>query len=123
MKRECNIPIPKGYFMSWFVTTQAAFKVTVTLKDNKKTYFSASKQNTHIDPPLAYGYDTIHGDNLKITIDIPQSSQILGQPHSNDITTDDGTVVGKEFNLCLEDSNDKDYNDVAINVVAWKSKG
>lgn len=123
MKREFNVPIPKGYFMSWFVTTQAANKITVTLKDSSKTYFSASQQSTNIDPPLACSYGTIGGDNLKITVDIPQSSQILGGPHSNDITTDDGTVVGKEFNLCLEDAGDKDYNDVAISIIAWKSKG
>ncbi len=123
MKKEFNVPIPKGYFMSWFVTTQAAFKITVTLSDKSKTYFSASKQNTNIDPPLACNYSTVCGDGLKITVDIPRSSQILGGPHSNDITTDDGTVVGKEFNLCLEDSNDKDYNDVAISIIAWKTKG
>ena len=123
MKREFNVPIPKGYFMSWFVTTQAANKIMVTLKDDSKEYFSASKQSTNIDPPLACSYSTICGNNLKITVDIPKSSQILGGPHSNDITTDDGTVVGKEFNLCLEDSCDKDYNDVAISIIAWKSKG
>lgn len=123
MKREFNVHIPKGYFMSWFVTTQAANKITVTLKDDSKEYFSASKQSTNIDPPLACNYSTIYGNNLKITVDIPKSSQILGGPHSNDITTDDGTIVGKEFNLCLEDSGDKDYNDVAISIIAWKSKG
>ncbi len=123
MQREFNVPIPKGYFMSWFVTTQAAFEIKVTLKDDSKTYFSKSKQNTNIDPPLACSYSTIYGDNLKITVDIHKSKQILGGPHSNDITTDDGTVVGKEFNLCLEDSGDKDYNDVAISIIAWKSKG
>lgn len=123
MQREFNVPIPKGYFMSWFVTTQAAFKITVTLKDNSKTYFSASKQSTNIAPPLACSYGTICGDDLKITVDIPQSRKIFGGPHSNDITTDDGTVVGKEFNLCLEDSDDKDYNDAAISIIAWKSKG
>jgi hypothetical protein len=123
MKREFNVAIPKGYFMSWFVTTQAAFRITVTLKDDKKTYFSNTKQSTDIDPPLAYGYDYISGENLKIIVDIPQSKQILGSPHSNDITTDNGIVVGKEFNLCLEDSTDNDYNDVAISIVAWKNKG
>ena len=86
MQREFNVPIPKGYFMSWFVTTQAAFKITVTLKDSSKEYFSESKQSTNIDPPLACSYSTVFGDNLKITVNIPQSSQILGGSHSNDIT-------------------------------------
>lgn len=123
MQREFNVPIPKGYFMSWFVTTQSSAKITVTLKDDSKTYFTESKQSADIDPPLAIGYSTICGDNLKLIVDIPQSSQIIGGPHSNDITTDNGTVVGKEFNLCLEDFIDKDYNDVAISIIAWKSKG
>lgn len=123
MQREFNVPIPQGYFMSWFVTTQSSAKITVTLKDDSKTYFTESKQSADIDPPLAIGYSTICGDNLKLIVDIPQSSQIIGGPHSNDITTDDGTVVGKEFNLCLEDFIDKDYNDVAISIIAWKSKG
>lgn len=99
MQREFNVPIPKGYFMSWFVTTQSSAKITVTLKDDSKTYFTESKQSADIDPPLAIGYSTICGDNLKLIVDIPQSSQIIGGPHSNDITTDNGTVVGKEFNL------------------------
>lgn len=123
MQREFNVPISKGYFMSWFVTTQAAFKITVTLKDDSKTYFSQSKQSINIDPPLAFSYSTVYGNNLKIKVDIPNSNQILGSPHSNDITTDDGIVVGKEFNLCLEDSKDMDYNDVAISIIAWKSRG
>ena len=123
MKKEFNVPIPKGYFMSWFVTTQSSAEITVTLKDDSKTYFAASKQSIDIDPPLAISYSTIYGNNLKLIVDIPKSSQILGSPHSNDITTDNGTVVGKEFNLCLEDFTDKDYNDVAISIIAWKSKG
>lgn len=124
MKKEYNVPIPKGYYMSWFITTQAAFKVTVELKDDSgKLYFSEHKECTNIDPPLAIGYGTIAGNNLKISVDIPRSKQILGTPHSNDIMTDDGNIVGKEFNLCIEDSDDKDYNDVAISITAWKSKG
>lgn len=95
----------------------------MTLKDSKTKYFSESKQSVNIDPPLACKYSLVQGDNLKITVDIPQSDNILGAPHSNDITTEDGTVVGKEFNLCLEDSSDKDYNDVAISIIAWKCKG
>lgn len=122
MKKEYKVLIPKGYFMSWFITTQAANKVTVTLSDDKKTYMSKSRQRTQIAPPLDCYYSMVEGDNLKITVDIPSAKNILGAPHSNDITTDDGTVVGKEFTLCLEDDVDKDYNDVAISIIGWKNK-
>lgn len=123
MKKEFKVTIPQGYFMSWFITTQAANKITVTLSDDKQTYMSKSKQSTNINPPLDCSYSMVSGNNLKISVDIPAASNILGAPHSNDITTDDGTVVGKEFTLCLEDSQDKDYNDVAISIIGWKSKG
>lgn len=43
--------MPQGYFLSWFATTQAEFRITATLKDECKTYFSESKASTNIDPP------------------------------------------------------------------------
>lgn len=123
MKKEFNVNIPRGYFMSWFITTQAASKVTVTLLDNGRRYVSASKQSTNIDPPLACGYATVENDGLKVVVEVNNNYNLLGDPHSNDITTDNGSVVGKEFTLCLEDYIDEDYNDVAISIIGWKSKG
>ena len=123
MKKEFNVNIPKGYFMSWFITTQAANRVTVTIRDREKQYMSASKQSTHISPPLGSGYAMVENDGLKVVVEVNNARNLLGSPHSNDITTDDGSVVGKEFTLCIEDYIDEDYNDVAISIIAWKSKG
>ncbi|MDH3892694.1 MAG: hypothetical protein OEV49_16655 [candidate division Zixibacteria bacterium] len=114
---------PTGDYMSWFVTTQAAFKVNAKLFDSSKTYFDASKQSTNIAPPLAQGADTITGNNLQLTIDEPQSTNMDASINTYNITTSNGTIVGYGYSICIEDQDDQDYNDVAISLVAWKNKG
>lgn len=123
MQKEFNVNIPKGYFISWFITTQAANNVTVTIKDNKNEYLLNSKKGTDIKPELGVGAAMLEGDGLKVIVRVDNAKHLIGSPHSNDITTDNGTVVGKEFTLCLEDYIDEDYNDVAISIIGWKSKG
>ena len=123
MERSVKVQFPKNYYMSWFVTTQTAAHVRVKLADSKKTYFSKSRQSTKIDPPLAIGADFVSGDNLTVTITIDNAQHILGTPHLNDILTDEGISVGKEFTMCIEDWTDKDYNDVAISIIGWKGVG
>lgn len=114
---------PIGYYMSWFVTTQAAFKIDVKLFDSSKTYFDASKQSTDIEPPLAQGAGFISGNNLQMSVVDTQSSKLDGSINTYNITTNTGTIVGYGYSICIEDQNDQDYNDVAISLVAWKNKG
>lgn len=123
MERVVKVQIPKNYYMSWFVTTQTSLNVTVTLEDDSKTYFQCSRQNTQINPPLAMDAAFVSGDNLRIIINIDGAEHILGTPHLNDILTDEGISVGKEFTMCIEDWKDKDYNDVAISIIGWKGVG
>lgn len=114
---------PKGYFMSWCVTTQAAYKVNVKLYDDKSTYFSGSRQSRNAMPPLSVSAADIAGNNLKINIDIPESNKIESSINTYSITTNNGTIVGYGYNISVEDSADNDYNDVCISLVAWKNKG
>lgn len=65
-----EIEFPKGFFMSYYVTTQAANEIEVLLKDSKKTYINGSRQMTDIEPPLAQGYADLEGDNLILTISV-----------------------------------------------------
>lgn len=120
MRREFNVPIPRNFYMCWLVTTQSADLITVTLKDNSKTYFSQRKKSANIISPISCFHNLVQGDELKIVVDVQNSKQILGEPHSNDITMETGIVVGKEFNLCLDASTGKDYKDIAFSIVAWK---
>lgn len=123
MERNVSVQIPKNYYISWFVTTQTSCNVTVTLKDDQKTYFSNSKNTTNISPPLAMSAGFVSGDNLTLIIKIDNVEHILGTPHLNDILTDEGISVGKEFTMCIEDWKDKDYNDVAVSIIGWKKAG
>jgi hypothetical protein len=114
---------PQGYYMSWFVTTQAAFKVEASLQDSSETYFSNSKASTNIEPPLAQGANFIGGSQLCLTVNIPQSQKIDSSINTYVITSDTGTIVGYGYNISIEDQDDRDYNDVCISLVAWKNKG
>lgn len=112
----------KGEYLSWFVTTQAAYNITVTLQDDKKTYFSNSKDTVAIEPPLAVGTHPYIGSNLYIEISIPQFKDIKAIPAMSQIITNTGKVVGQSFTCCGEDWVDGDYNDFYISVVGWKKK-
>lgn len=114
---------PQGYYMSWFVTTQAAFAITVTLSDSSGTYFSQTKQSIDISPPLALGASTINGNSLQLIVSIPESTSILNSINSSNITRADGSTVGYGFNISIEDGTDMDFNDVNISLVAWVTKG
>lgn len=113
----------KGLFMAWEMFTQAAYTITVTLKDSAKTYVHATESSTHIDPPLAQGNAAIEGTGLSLQVDIPQSSAIKASINSYTISREDGRAVGYGFNLCVEDSGDQDYNDLYVSLVCWLTKG
>ena len=112
----------KGEYLSWFVTTQAAYKVTIALKDDSNTYFENSKATMDIAPPLAVGNGVYTGNNLRLEISIPESDDIKTLPTMSAIITDTGKICGHNFICCGEDWNDADYNDFYINIVGWKSK-
>lgn len=112
----------KGEYLAWFVTTQAAYDVTITLKDDSKIYFEDNKATMNIAPPLAIGNEQYTGDNLRLEISIPESDDIKTLPTMTAIITNTGKIVGHNFICCGEDWNDADYNDFYINIVGWKSK-
>jgi len=94
--------------------------------DNGKEYFSAKKQNylnTSIDPPLALGATFFTGSKLTLTIDVDTKYVLKGKPTLIDITDDNGNIVGKSFDLAVEDYTDNDYNDIYVNIVGWTHKG
>lgn len=111
-----------GEYLSWFVTTQAAYTVHVKLKDDSNVYIDDSKSNISIMPPLAVDSKQYKGKNLVLEIYIPQSNDVKVIPSMTSIITDTGKVVGHSFTCCGEDWIDGDYNDFYINIVGWKSR-
>ncbi len=125
-KETLSIPgFNKGMFVVWDMYTQAAFKVNVTLKDTVKTYVENSKQTREIEPALAHGSAWMQGDNLAITIDIPQSPKFEHPMYQNTIFTPKGKVAGYVVTICVEDQpgGDDDYNDLLVTLTAWHAKG
>lgn len=114
---------PNGYFMSWIVTTQAAFLVNAKLSDSATTYFQGSKQSMDIQPPLSQGASFVIGTNLELFIDIPQAISISNSINTYTITDNNGNPIGYGYTIFIEDGVDSDFNDVCISLIAWKTKG
>ena len=118
--------IKPNTYLSWFATTQAAFEVEMTLKDNKTTYFKAKRRSRDINPPLAIGSGWYKGNDLEITINVPEAREEHFKTFINTftlLTPEQGIEVGYSFTCCGEDQTDMDYNDFYISVMAWKSNG
>lgn len=113
----------KGDHLTWYATTQACNKVIVTLADNKKVYFKKDKQSREIEPPLHQGAGRQEGDELTLTIEIPDSKELKTWINNTAILSPEGKTVGECFTLCAEDAEDEDYDDVQISVIGWKKKG
>lgn len=116
--------IPQGWYMSWSMTTQAAFNVCVTLKDSSTTYVdNECRQSTTILPPLAQGFQQVVGTGLTLEVDVAESSSIkvVNQPYA--VPDNAGNVVGQGYTILMEDGTDDDFNDLFVSVIAWKSEG
>lgn len=116
----------QGQFMSWFMTTQAANKISVRLYDSKKEYVSASKQSTSITPPLSVGSGDIAGNNLTLEIKAENAEKLEAWFNNMKIcSASSGIAVGNFFVLAGEDQvgGDEDYNDICISITAWNTKG
>ncbi len=113
--------VKKGQYMSWFVTTQAANKITVKLFDEKKVYFEASKQSVNINPALAQGDSFVEGEHLELLIISSGSKEIKISPNSSEILSSVGKKVGEVFTLAAEDGDDEDFNDVFVVLSAWNN--
>lgn len=118
-----NVPFNKGQIMFWSWTTQAANQVFVTLADSSTTYINGNRQSTSPLPPPTPGAATIGGSNLKLTINVPSSNQLIPSIASGNITDSSGNVVGEYFNLAIEDGSDGDFNDIWVSLVAWNTGG
>jgi len=115
--------IEPGEFLSWFATTQAAFKIRMKLYDSRRVYFDSARQCCDIHPPMSQGAAYYEGINLALDIEIPQSKEIRAFLNNFALLTPEGAAVGHGFTCCGEDRDNKDFNDFYLNVIGWKSKG
>lgn len=116
--------IPQNWYMTWYMSTQAANKIIVTLKDNVTTYVDKKSRQSPTFGVLAEGFQQVGGTDLKIVVDIPKSTGIKTQSNITTVThpeTGDPIAVG--YTISYEDATDMDFNDLCVSIMSWKTAG
>ncbi|MEG0895269.1 MAG: hypothetical protein RSE93_06095 [Oscillospiraceae bacterium] len=115
----------KGDFLCWEVLTQCQNTCTVTLQSGGTNYFTCNKNNSSTNlQVLAQSSSSHSSTNVpKLTISVPQASRLQQSLISGAVNDSRARKVGYSYSVCIEDSNDDDYNDVYVNIVGWKNKG
>lgn len=124
--RDCRngieIAVPKGYFMCWNFTTQAANLVKLKLYDDKNNIYLEETRKSISPEPVISGSSYMRGNQLYLGIDVPQSSRVEIRKNTWDITQ--GTdLLARSVIILAEDYVDNDFNDIQLNITAFKYKG
>lgn len=120
--KSVPLEIPSNYFVIVSMTTQAAFKISVSIKDFYNTYFEESRESTAVLPIINKAFYT-KSENAELKIDVPQSNRLDARMSIIDIKSDSGELINKTISLVAEDSYDYDYNDLLLTISACKSNG
>lgn len=116
---------PKGYFLSWTVSTQCWNSVTVSLKVGNVEYFCKSKNSHSTDLQVVAQGNRTHDQNSTpiLTVTVNEATTLKQSITSGAINDQRARKVGYVYDFCIEDSTDNDYNDVYVNIVGWMKKG
>ncbi len=116
----------QGDYMFWSICSQCQSTATIVLKDDSRTYFTVNKTSPSTDlQKLAQDSAAYQGGNnlrIEIMVNFPNAN-IQQTINSYNITDSCANIVGHGYNFCIEDSDDNDYNDYYIDIVAWNKKG
>lgn len=115
--------IPQGWYLSWFMATQAAFDICVTLEDDAQTYVNNQCRQSTTFGVLGQGFSQVAGSNMSLTVDIASSDDILVVNHPVVVPNVKGVAIAQGYVLAFEDSDDQDFNDLYCTLMAWKSAG
>lgn len=120
--KSIPLEIPSNYFVVVSMTTQAAFKINAAIADDNNTYFNESRQSTEAIPVISKSF-YINGENIVLTIDVPQSFRLDVRMNVMDIKNESGVLISRTISIVAEDSYDYDYNDLLLTISAWRSEG
>lgn len=115
--------IPQGWYMSWFMATQAGFNICVTLKDNAQTYVNNQCRQSTSFGALSQGFSRVAGSSMSLVVNISSSSQILVVNHPVVVPNVKGIAIAQGYVLAFEDAGDQDFNDLYCTIMAWQSVG
>lgn len=107
--------------MCWHVCTQYFNLSTVTVKDGKETHLTIRKTNTSTKlQHLAQGSTSYGGTNRRVEIAMKISRNLDVSSSSAAILDESAHNVGYVYDCCVEDRDDRDYNDFSINTVSCR---
>ena len=91
--------IKKGYNLSWYVCSQCYYAGTIKLYDDTgKVYFTCSKTSGSTSyQSLAQGHDDFTGNELYLSVEIPQSTKIQQSITANSVTDASQHLSVKSF--------------------------
>jgi len=115
--------IPQGWFMSWFMATQAAFDICVTLQDSAQAYVNGQCRQSTTFGVLDQGFAQVTGSNMSLTVNIASSDQIFVVNHPVVVPNVKGITVAQGYVFAFEDGDDQDFNDLYCTIMAWQSVG
>ncbi len=115
--------IPQGWYMSWFMATQAAFNICVTLGDSAATYVNNQCRQSTSFGTVAEGFAQVQGVSVTLNVDISSSDEILVVNHPVVVPNVKGLAVAQGYVFAFEDADDQDFNDLYCTIMAWKSVG
>ena len=91
--------IKKGYNLSWYVCSQCYYTGTIKLYDDTgKVYFTCSKTSGGTSyQSLAQGHVDFTGNELYLSVEIPQSTEIRQSITANSVTDAHAVKVGQVY--------------------------
>ena len=113
--KKISLNLSSGQYMSWLFGSRAGFQVTAVLKDDTKTYCNFNNANPSIN--FSGIFAKIAGNNLRLEVDIPKSTNILVAESTGElVTTPGGEVIGYTRAYSFEDSVDANYSDLILSI-------
>ena len=111
--------------MAWTVSTQTSVPATVELRAGNKTYFKANHETKdHKFRLLEQNTSTFQGEgNLLLIVTCATGWEVKHSLVSGAVTDAKAKKIGYVYSFCFEDGGDDDYNDVYVNLVAWRKEG
>lgn len=115
------LEIPKDYYVLVQLTTMAAFKFIVTLRDKNtlREYIKLERKSTDPLPPK-YEFTKCRVDESELYIDVPESSGLDIRMEKLELFNDNNELLNRTYVFLGEDSNDYDYNDICLTITILK---
>lgn len=125
-KEVIYLKAPKNQdFLFWTVCSQCQFLGTVVIRDDQTVYTVIRKVSPSTDVQVLEqsSRQYLGTSGLRVEIDVPVANHLWIASKEGTPISAEGIGIGNFYNLCIEDSYDRDYNDFYINIVAWHKKG